>query len=225
MSDTIKTPTNLSSYYFSSHVRHDLIKLISNKPDKVLEVGCGIGKTGKAIVEKIGSQVIGLDISAEALSIAQEENCYEKLVICDLDRTVIPEAIKNESFDCILYPDVLEHLTNPWETIKSHMNLLNPDGIIIASIPNIRHIYIIKELVFKGDWSYQDMGIMDKTHLRFFTKKTMIALFEEAGLEITGIKPRSFSGYKLLKTINRFTSNSLEEFLTTQYLICAKKKV
>jgi hypothetical protein len=95
---------------------------------------------------------------------------------------------------------------------------------MISSIPNIQHIYIIKDLLLKGEWSYQEMGILDRTHLRFFTKKTMIALFEQAGLQITYLKPRSFSGPKLLKSINRFTDNSLEQLLATQYLICAKNK-
>ena len=215
---------NLDPYFLNSRTRFDLIELIPYTPKSVLEVGCGIGKTGKAIVDKYGSKVIGIDLSAEAIEVATRQGCWEKLIVCDLDRTPIPMEIENYRFDCIMYPDVLEHLKSPWNIIKAHLDLLNPSGVMIASIPNIRHIYVMKDLLFKGNWTYTEMGILDRTHLRFFTKKTMINLFEQANLKVTCIKPRSFSGPSLLKSINRLNHHLLEEFLTVQYLICACRK-
>ncbi len=88
------------------------------KVEKVLEVGCGIGRTGKAIIEKKKSKAVGLDISPEAIEVAKELGCYEKLLVCDLDKCEIPLEIEKEKFDCILYPDVLEHLRDPWQDTK-----------------------------------------------------------------------------------------------------------
>lgn len=213
----------LDKYYLNSIVRKDLINLMPEKVSTVLEVGCGIGKTGKAIVERKKATVVGIDISEEAIAYAKTLNCYQKLLVCNLDKFPVPQEIEQETFDCILYPDVLEHLRNPWDLLRSHVQILNNNGYMIASIPNIRHYYIIKSLLFKGQWIYQDMGIMDRSHMRFFTKKTMLDLFKIDGLEITLIKPRSLSGSKLIKNLNRFLFNSLEDFLATQYLICVKK--
>ncbi len=224
MINSSNTTINLEPYYLKSCTRFDLIKLIPESVKNVLEFGCGIGKTGKAIREKYGTRVIGIDISHKAIEVAEKQNCYEKLIICDLDQDPIPPEIKDQRFDCILYPDVLEHLKNPWRIINTHLNLLEPDGVMISSIPNIRHIYILKDLIFKGSWTYQDMGILDRTHLRFFTKKEMIRLFEQVDLKVTYIQPRSLSGPSLLKQINNITFSYLEEFLATQYLICASRK-
>ena len=94
---------------------------------------------------------------------------------------------------------------------------------MIASIPNIRHYSVIINLLLKGDWCYKDMGLMDRSHIRFFTKKTMLSLFTRDNLKVTLIKPRSLSGSPLIKKINQLLFNSFDEFLTVQYLICAQK--
>ena len=104
------------------------------------------------------------------------------------------------------------------------MKLLTPQGVVISSIPNIRHYSIVKDLLFKGNWTYQELGILDSTHLRFFTKKEMIRLFEQVGLNVTVIKPRSLAGPVLLKKMNRLFLSVFEEFLTEGYDICACRK-
>ncbi len=214
---------NLDKYYLKSTVRNDLIALMPEKVSTVLEVGCGIGKTGKAIVQRKNANVVGIDISEEAIAYANQLNCYQKLLVCNLDESPVPQEIEQERFDCILYPDVLEHLKYPWKLLESHVHLLNDNGCMLASIPNIRHYSTIYHLLLKGEWSYQDMGIMDRSHLRFFTKKTIIDLFDKDSLQLTFIKPRCLSGSKLVRTLNKLLFNCLEDFLTTQYLICVKK--
>jgi 2-polyprenyl-3-methyl-5-hydroxy-6-metoxy-1,4-benzoquinol methylase len=187
---------DLLYYYEQARVRHDMMALITESPESVLEVGCGIGKTGMAIKEKHGCKVTGIDISAIAIDVARKKGCYEKLLACDLDQIAIPAEIQSERFDFIIYPDVLEHLKDPWETVRLHEKLLKPGGAMIASVPNIRHCSILKDLLFTGNWNYQQFGILDRTHLRFFTRKGM----------------------------NWLLLNSMEEFLTMQYLILARRK-
>ncbi len=222
-----KTPIKIDQYFMNARTRFDLIDLIPNDVTRVLEIGCGIGKTGKALFEKKQCKIVGLDISDQVISIANQQNCYEKLIVADLDQSFIPTEIENEKFDCILYPDVLEHLKDPWKVVNIHTNnLLNANGYLIASIPNIRHFSILKDLFLKGNWQYQNMGILDRTHLRFFTKKTMVNLFQQSDnqLTINLVKSRGLSGPKYLKMLNKLMFNYLEELLTIQYLIVAQKK-
>jgi 2-polyprenyl-3-methyl-5-hydroxy-6-metoxy-1,4-benzoquinol methylase len=129
MVNSSQTSTEINAYFLNSRVRNDLIELMPEKPQTVLEIGCGIGRTGKAIIQQKGSQIIGIDLSLEAIEIARQQDCYEKLIVCDLDEIVIPPEIQNICFDCILYPDVLEHLKNPWDVIQQHLSLLKPNGV------------------------------------------------------------------------------------------------
>ena len=83
--------------------------------------------------------------------------------------------------------DVIEHLADPWKAMRNMWELLVPQGLVIASIPNVAHIRNVFNIL-RGFWSYQELGLLDRTHLRFFTKKEIIKLFEEAGFSIEDIK-------------------------------------
>lgn len=93
----------------------------------------------------------------------------------------------SEQFDCILFNDVLEHLVDPWEAVREAARFLSPGGCVVASMPNMRHWPVLKELVFRGRWDYTDMGVLDRTHLRWFTRDTMIELFERNGYAVQSI--------------------------------------
>jgi len=89
------------------------------------------------------------------------------------------------SYDCIICADVLEHLNDPWMTLTNLRSHINKNGRIVCSIPNIRYFKIIANLLLFGEWNYQEAGILDKTHLRFFTRKTIDLMFKQTGYEIT----------------------------------------
>jgi 2-polyprenyl-3-methyl-5-hydroxy-6-metoxy-1,4-benzoquinol methylase len=91
-------------------------------------------------------------------------------------------------FDCIVFNDVLEHMVDPWDALRRSLSNLSPGGTAVASMPNLRYLPVVVRLVLKGDFAYTDSGVMDRTHLRFFTKKTMRRLFESCGYEVTAIK-------------------------------------
>jgi len=210
-------------YYNKASVRQDMIALMPGNPGNVLEVGCGVGKTGAALKEAFGCKVTGIDISSSAIDVARQKKVYDKTIVCDLDKEAIPAEMAHDRFDAILYPDVLEHLRDPLKVLLAHLNLLKPGGLVVSSIPNIRHWPILKNLVFKGRWQYQDMGILDRTHLRFFTKTEIEILFKEAGLSVGMIKPKGIAAPNWLKITNKLFFGKLEEFLVKQYLVCAKK--
>jgi 2-polyprenyl-3-methyl-5-hydroxy-6-metoxy-1,4-benzoquinol methylase len=205
-----------SAYYFS--VRHDLISFIPSEAKKVLEVGCAGGMTGKALREKGFQEVVGVEFIEDIAK--QGMPYYDRLFIGDVEKMELP--YEKGYFDCILYPDVLEHLRDPWKIMKGHSALIRKGGTIICSIPNIRHYRVIKKLLFKGRWEYQDDGIMDKTHLRFFTISSIKEMLIDSGYEVTHVVKKP-SGAEWLRTINNLSGNSIIDYLVRQYIVVAVK--
>ena len=204
-------------YYFS--VRDDLIRLIPPQAQRILEVGCAGGMTGKALREKGVEEIVGIEI--DEVVAQQGRPYYDQLIVGDVEKVRLP--FEKEHFDCIIYGDVLEHLVNPWQVLKSHHLFLKKGGSIICSIPNIRHYRIIKKLILKGKWEYTDDGILDRSHLRFFTLDSIQKMLKEAGFEIKELLRRS-SAVSWLKGMNRLLGNRLVDFLVRQYIILAIKK-
>jgi len=122
----------------------------------------------------------------------------------------------------MLYADVLEHLTDPLRVLKEHKKYLSDEGFILASMPNVRYYKVILRLILGGTWDYVNAGILDKTHLRFFTLINMKELFGAAGLEVVEIR-RNVVSARGFKVLNFFCFNLLKDFLTYQYYIKAKK--
>jgi len=204
-------------YYFSA--RDDLIRLIPPQARRILEVGCAGGMTGKTLREKGVEEIVGIEINEE---VAQSGKCfYNQLIIGDIEK--INPPFENEHFDCILYGDILEHLVDPWRVLKEHHRFLKKRGTLICSIPNIRHYRIIKKLILKGRWEYTKDGIMDRSHLRFFTLDSILKMLEEAGFETKDLVKKS-SGAQWLKSLNNLLGNRLIDFLVRQYIVVAIKR-
>jgi len=203
--------------------RPDIERLILSNASLVLDVGCSTGILGAAIKAKTGAQVFGIELSA---AMADEAlNRIDRVFVGDAAAIILHGALDNYQFDTIVFADVLEHLVDPWAVLKAAATYLQPGGAIVASIPNIRHIDTIYNLVFKGHWPYRDRGIHDRTHLRFFTRQTITELFNSAGLAIDAIDVN----YRILEAphnINRiakfFAVPVIKEFLAFQYLIRAR---
>jgi 2-polyprenyl-3-methyl-5-hydroxy-6-metoxy-1,4-benzoquinol methylase len=163
-------------------------------------------------------EVFGVEIDPHAAK--QAEPHYKEVVVGNIEKDALP--FSKGFFDCILYGDVLEHLVDPWKVLRSHREILRDDGIIICSIPNIRYYKVLTPLILNGRWEYVDLGIMDRTHLRFFTLGTIQDMFRETGFEIKKvIKKRRCS--KTMKMVNRLFLNRLVDFLVIQYRIIGMK--
>lgn len=205
-----------SPYYMN--VRHDMIGLVPPDAKRVLEVGCAAGMTGRELKAKGIKEVVGIEIVDD---VAREASrYYDALHIGDVETMKLP--YETGHFDCILYGDVLEHLKDPWSVLYRHNRLVRPGGAIVVSIPNVRHYRIIKKLAFRGQWEYQDDGIMDRTHLRFFTLGTALAMIRDAGFEVTTTLKKP-SGAAWIKGLNNLIRNSLIDLLVRQYIIAARK--
>lgn len=168
---------------YSGTVRQEMLRFINVEKDNltVLDIGCACGGNLMRIKEiNPTAEVYGVELNAGAASIA---SCFGEVVNYDIEK--LEEDAWNRKFDVILMGDILEHLYNPLNTLQRLRNFLEDDGVLIASIPNIMHISVLTELL-QGRWTYQEAGILDKTHLRFFTKLEIQRLMDAVGLHVLG---------------------------------------
>ena len=208
--------------YFTN-IRHDLINFAHPHPDnRILEVGAGGGDTLITIKKKgLAREVVGIELNKVEGS-NQGDPSIDRFIFGNIESMEID--LPENYFDIILCGDVLEHLIDPWKTIEKLQRHLRKGGKLIASIPNIRHYRALYEIFVKGQFSYTEFGLFDKTHLRFFCKKDMMSIVSTLQL-----KPDSIiSIFKHLppsriNTINKLTFGLFEEFLTLQYLVSATK--
>lgn len=147
---------------------------------KVLELGCHTGYLSEWL-QKQGCEVTGIDLNSQALEIAKPY--LTKAIFADLETEEFWSQIKGNSYDTITCMHVLEHLTNPWETLQKLSQHLKSNGEIIIALPNINNAKDRYNMLF-GEFNYTVEGVMDKTHLRFFNQKTTRELIDSAGLSI-----------------------------------------
>jgi 2-polyprenyl-3-methyl-5-hydroxy-6-metoxy-1,4-benzoquinol methylase len=143
-----------------------------------------------------------------------------------LDRDIVgryPEAMpEGFTFDCITFNDVLEHMVDPARALKFAQAQLTSCGRVVASIPNVRHVSVVIPLVMRGRWDYRADGVLDRTHLRWFTKATMRELFEDNGFSVesqTAINVSSMGGKAHLL---RLLGKRREEFLAPQFVVVGR---
>jgi SAM-dependent methyltransferase len=204
------------TYY--QYYRKDILPLVPGHVGKVLEIGCGTGNTlaylkANGYCDWIGGVELFPDAAAEAAS------KLDKLYEGSIEEMELP--IEAGSIDMILCLDVLEHLLSPEAVIQKLHKYLASGGVIIASIPNVNHYSVTFPLIFQNKWDYQENGILDKTHVRFFVRETAINLMTSSGLKITNIL--SSLVFKRSIITNILTLGLFKSFLTWQYLIKVRK--
>lgn len=209
----MKTPDH--GYY--DNARREIEPLLPANLESVLEIGCGEGNT------LLWLQHTGLAKTCKGIEILPDVASRGKaagldIIVADIENEGIPFK---DQYDLVLCLDVLEHLHDPWSTIKVITNSIKPGGYFIASIPNISHISILSDLIFRDQWAYSEAGILDKTHLRFFTRSTAQQLLSSAGLKI--IRHQHRFARKTHRNINFLTIGLFRRFLTFQNLYLARK--
>lgn len=205
------------SYY--DHIRPELVPYITHTPKRVLDVGCGTGNFGGMIKDLFKCEVWGIEPEKRAADEAAEKMDY---VINDVYDSHLhwPEGV---NFDFIFFNDVLEHMVEPEKALRLSANLLATGGSIIASIPNLRFYPAMLSLVRYKDFKYLDAGVMDRTHLRFFTQKSIARMFEECGYEIVKIEGINKHRFKYLEVLNFCLFNALSDMRYPQYAVVANK--
>ena len=164
--------------------RRDIFDLVPKNARRILDLGCGTGLLGKALKQRQACTVTGIELNKEAAKEAEKN--LDWIFVDNLNR--FDPGFTDPKYDCIIFGDILEHLVHPWQVLKKFAAVLEDGGCVIASIPNIAHPWIISQLQ-KGLFRYEAAGLLDVTHLRFFTKTTICQLFYRAGLKIANIRP------------------------------------
>lgn len=207
------------SYY--SHSRPELLQFLPTKLDIVLDVGCASGNFGKMLKEIYNCEVWGIEPDKNSAVLAEEKIDVVLNSIFD-SNVAIPNHVK---FDFIFFNDVLEHLQRPEEALILAKKYLKDDGFILASIPNLRFYPVMLSILRYKDFKYLDSGVMDKTHLRFFTQKSMQRLFLENGFKIKTMQGINKHKFTYLNILNFFTLNFVEDMKYPQFAIVVSKNI
>ncbi|MFA5142847.1 MAG: class I SAM-dependent methyltransferase [Candidatus Omnitrophota bacterium] len=209
----------LKDFGYYAHVRKDLAGLVPEGVSRVLDVGCGIGSFGAFLKSRRERpiEVVGIELDADAAR--QAEKNLDNVIVGDAGTIELP--FDKGYFDCIIYGDILEHLADPWAVLAGHKEFLRPGGWIVASIPNIAH-YKTRRMLRRGEWNYEDAGILDRSHLRFFTIKSIKQMFKDAGFKIIAID-HAIRASKFRRGINKIFKNCIIDSIAEQYLVTAQR--
>ncbi len=217
--DTQSLPSTPKDGGYYQSVRKDVFPLLTPRPGRILDIGCAEGWTAAYLKEQgLCDWVGGLEPVAQIMT----EDRLDLALTCPLEsafeQNLLPEV------DAILCLDVLEHLVDPWMAVRKLAQLLPKGGVIVSSIPNIRHYKLVLDLLLNGNFRYQPYGILDSTHLRFFTRETAIDLFEQAGLKVTNVLPQpALKPWKNKWIINKLLGGAMTDLYPIIYHFRAEK--
>lgn len=199
--------------------RREVLNLIPNAPKTVLELGCGEGVFSSLLKQKYSCHITGIDICKNVIS--QAKGSLDAAYVARIDEFDFSQIGK---FDLIVANDLLEHLEDPWHIVRILKAHLNSEGYFLASIPNVRYHKVITQLL-KGNWKYTESGILDRTHLRFFTKNTMVDLFEHNGYVLESINPINVDHVNKTNVSKLLLKAMMPDMYALQFVIIAKTQV
>ncbi len=210
--------------------RKEVEAVVPDHAERILDVGCGEGILGSNLLHKGAKEVTGIELSREVCDRAKDNLTN---VICgDIEKLDL--NFKKEYFDCMIFADILEHLKDPLSVLKKCSEYLSDSGCVVISLPNVGYYGII-DMLAQGHWTYGNHGILDRTHLRFFTRKEIETLFSSAGFEITGISFNMNPAYENLDDpyagnisfgrveLSGLSPEEVRDLFVFQYIIRAQK--
>jgi len=204
---------NLKPEDYFSQSRAEMLKYINKNPKNILDVGCGKGYFGKLIKEKTKATVWGIEMDDTAGKTAKE--FLDNVFIGDVFKVI--DTLPQKFFDCIIFNDILEHLEDPYSLLIKVKSNLTEKGTLVCSLPNVRYIGNLKRLLIDKQWKYEDAGILDKTHLRFFTKRSIIDTFKELDYEFIKIEGINPARTKLFHVFNLLSLGNLSDTRFLQF--------
>ena len=206
------------SYYRGQ--RLEMLPYIPEQAQYFVELGCGAGGFGALLRQaKPGCTVTGVEIYPQAAMEARSRLDH----VIELPVEIALDIMEASSIDCVICNDVLEHLADPWAVCLQIKRILRQNGTIVASIPNVRHFPVFKKYFRGADWEYEKWGVMDRTHLRFFTKRSIERLFSETSFytkQIEGIFAQPLPWKAAL--LNRILQGELNDMQYERYACVAQ---
>jgi 2-polyprenyl-3-methyl-5-hydroxy-6-metoxy-1,4-benzoquinol methylase len=199
--------------------RDDVTVLVPPGATRVLDVGCSVGAMGAVLLQR-GHTVTGLEASPE---LAQQARAVLSHVIeADVEALAANKDDVGGPYDCVIFADVLEHLRDPWAVTRWGANLLAPGGSLVISVPNIRHLHLLNSVLLRRRWPYEEVGIFDRTHLRWFAYKNLPQLLNGTGLKIAELRRTYMLNLNPAARINRLAPH-IGDFGTLQFVFRAEQ--
>lgn len=175
--------TGASPYW--SEARTYVADLIPDTARRILDVGCNDGSFGAGVLARVpGREVWGIEPhDLDARAAARQ--------LTGVAHGFYPEALADVpgNFDCVSFNHVLEHMVDPWAALRVTRERLNPGAVIVGELPNVRHLPFLFDLAVRGRFDYVDSGLLDRTHVRFFTRSSARDLFTSTGFEVEEFFP------------------------------------
>ena len=210
-----------------SDPRAEMLDFLPPRARTVLDVGCSTGAFGHSL-RALGRGLTTWGLEPDEDSARAAATGYDHVLASGLHGAV--GDLPTGTFDAVYFNDVLEHLSEPAGALEAVAPLLSPTGVVIASIPNVRHLSVLRPLVLKGDWTYTDQGVLDRTHVRFFTRSTAERLFLDLDWTIgsvTGINRRArfeSGDTPRIRRLSRLTRGRSDDLFYLQYVFVASPR-
>jgi SAM-dependent methyltransferase len=217
--DVAATYAAKDTQYFA-YARREILPLVPGRVGRVLELGCGRGDTLVMLKAERGYDwAAGIELVPDAAEIARGR--LDAVYVGDIEIMDLP--VPAASIDLVLCLDVLEHLRDPWAVVRRLATFMRPGAALVASIPNVRSYEVLWPLLRHGRWEYTDSGLLDRTHLRFFTRRSAIALLESAPLRVEQVEITGLPIGSRRRLFDRLTFGVFRPFFTFQHLLRAVK--
>lgn len=211
--------TSHSSYAHTG--RKPMLSYLPPTAHTMLDVGCHSGGFAEAVRGvRPDVEIWGVEPNPDAAELARKHVAH--IVVGTFTDSV---AVPDRYFDVVVFNDVLEHFVDPWSALRIAARKLTPTGVVVASIPNVRHIDNLLHILVDMDFRYEPDGVRDRTHLRFFTQKSILRFFEESDfsvLSIVGINPSWWTGSLLRRIAFRVFARRLEDTKYIQFAVVAR---
>lgn len=213
--------------YFST-INQAVAEKIPLHPGRLLDIGCAEGGLGEQIIrEKQPQAYEGIELLP---SVAEKAKAHLSHVYVGQAEQIVVD-LPSASYDWIIMADSLEHMVDPWEMMEQVKRLLKTDGRLLLSLPNVRNLNVMLDLLLRGRWAYRPWGILDQGHLRFFTRSSLQDLLTGCGYRIISCTSNPRNRWKKIpgRLVSRLLSwligqpSAYEEFITVQWIVEAKK--
>ena len=197
-------------------VRAELLPFLPDSSHVLLDVGCGSGAFGRLLRARRPAMELWA-VEPDPASAQAAEDGFDQVIVGRFPQVTLPDG----RFDVIVCADVLEHMAEPELALRAAIRALAQGGMMVASIPNVRHWRaVLWPLLGHGTWTYTERGVLDRTHLRFFTRRSMRGFFADNGWSV-----ESVTGINMIRRerlLSTLTAHFLDDFLFPQYVVVAR---
>jgi 2-polyprenyl-3-methyl-5-hydroxy-6-metoxy-1,4-benzoquinol methylase len=200
-------------YY--ANARPDVVEALPRPLGSVLDVGCGEGALAPGLRAAGATRLTGIEIEPKAAALAQL--VYDEVFSCPVEQAL---AVLSGPFDTVLCLDVLEHLVDPQAILLGLREATDADGWLQVSIPNARHVSLMRDLIVRGTFGYTEWGHRDSTHLRWFTRRDIVDLLGATGWKVERVSHPLLGRARQLDRLSRGRST---EFLVGQWYVGARR--